>query len=103
MRVLGLCCSIGVAISWLLAGTASAAPQTYELTVDAKSNICGAGHVVAPEPGGGDAGILPPGIMLPSGSYLTVVFASVTGLVNCCGGTPDIGPDGSDGATGICS
>lgn len=103
MRVLGLCGSIVIAISWLLPGTTSATPQTYEFTVDAKSNIYGAGHAVPPEPGGGGAGMLPPGIVLPSGSYRTVVFTSVTGLVNCCGGTPDTGPDGTGGATDILS
>jgi hypothetical protein len=52
------------------------------LTVDARSNIFGAGHTTLPPAAGGGAGILPPGFTFAPGAGQVLTFASVTGLVS---------------------
>lgn len=67
------------------------------LVVPATANIFGAGHEVAPDPGGGGGGTLPPGWRLPDGSGRIVTFPNVTGRVNFWTGTDDWnGPAGDD-------
>ncbi len=57
----------------LSAGAASAAM----LEVNGLTNLFGAGHSTASEPGGGGgAGILPPSINFTAGSNLVLTFAS---------------------------
>jgi hypothetical protein len=51
------------------------------LVVPAQANLFGAGKEVPPEPGGGGAGVLPPGWRLPGGGGI-VTFPRVTGRVN---------------------
>lgn len=57
-------------------------PLSESLAVPADANIFGAGSEVAPDPGGGGEGTLPPGWLLPDGSQRVVSFPRVTGSVN---------------------
>jgi len=68
------------------------------MAVDAQSNVFGAGHAYAPDPGGGGGGVLPPYFALPSGGGLVLTFSSVTGSVSCGPGWS--GPDGGPYASG---
>jgi hypothetical protein len=72
--------------------------QAATLAVDGQSNIFGAGHAVAPNPGGGGAGILPPSYTLPSGTGRILTFSSITGIVSC--GPGSNGADGGPYASG---
>jgi hypothetical protein len=64
-------------------------PLGERLEIPADANIFGAGSEVAPEPGGGGAGTLPPGWILPAGSGRVVTFPKVTGSVNFWIGNAD--------------
>jgi hypothetical protein len=78
-----------------------AQPSQYQLTVPGQSNTYGAGHAQPPAPGGGGAGVLPPVAVLPAGQGRVLEFTSVTGLVDCCGRTPAIPPDGQANPTDV--
>ena len=71
------------------------------ITVDATSNIFGAGHDVPPAPAGGGAGTAPPSIDVPSGSPV-VTFPHVSGCVTPISHTmPNgIGPADYNGPAG---
>lgn len=56
--------------------------QADVVAVDATANIYGAGHVSAPAPGGGSAGILPPSISFAAGSALSFTIPSISGTVS---------------------
>lgn len=58
-----------------------AAADTISLTVPAQSNIFGAGHAVAPAPGLGGGGLLPPLIALPQAPVVSVRMVSAIGTV----------------------
>ncbi|MDY6990725.1 MAG: VPLPA-CTERM sorting domain-containing protein [Thermodesulfobacteriota bacterium] len=67
------------------------------ITVDAKSNIFGAGHSAPPAPGGGGAGILPPEYSFVAGPGQALTFSSVTGTKKYSSGPGDgLGPEGYD-------
>jgi hypothetical protein len=93
------CCAVILAGALLVPASLAAQSQSYDIAVDGRSNIYGSGHAIPPEPGGGGAGILPPVAVLPEGEDRVLLFTAVMGLVNCCGATPDTGPDGKPGAT----
>ena len=63
------------------------------ISVDAQSNIFGAGHAAPPDPGGGHAGILPPSYTFPSGGSQVLTFSSVSGSVTYNGGGNYYGPE----------
>lgn len=46
-----------------------------------------------------ESGIAPTAVKLPENASGAIVFTRVEGSVSCCGETPSIPPDGSDGAT----
>ena len=79
----------------LVAGGASASTELAAKTVLGQANIFGAGHGVAPEPGGGGGGVLPPVWHLPKGSSRVVTFPRITGKVTpIVGESPLNGPGG---------
>jgi hypothetical protein len=87
---------------------APAAPEaTGELgrpaTVPAKANIYGAGLAQPPEPGGGGAGVPPPGWRLPDGDNRVVTVPRATGRVKPIDDLPAAnGPAGDKvGATDV--
>jgi hypothetical protein len=87
----------------LMAGTQGAATT---LTIPGTANIFGAGHAVAPAPGGGTpaataGGTLPPLFAFAAGPDQVLAFSTVTGLVGCCAGIPPNTPNGADGGTFI--
>ncbi|CAN5780474.1 hypothetical protein BH23CHL7_BH23CHL7_06760 [soil metagenome] len=74
------------------------------ITVSSRANIFGAGHAVAPEPGGGGGGDLPPVVELPSGPDIVVTFPCVTGRISCCSGASESSANGTtDYSTNIFS
>ncbi|WP_338849501.1 PEP-CTERM sorting domain-containing protein [Massilia sp. W12] len=75
---------------------AGAQAQAVTMTVDAKSNIFGAGLSVAPAPGGGGAGLLPAAYNFTASAGNVLTFSSVSGQIGCCG--PNGGMAGADGA-----
>jgi hypothetical protein len=107
------CIVVGVLAAVLLPTAASAGPgqsPTVTLTIHALANIYGAGHTVAPEPGGGGAGELPPVYEFPAASGQILQFSSVEGTISADGGMTHGGPDGTqygisvfpwDGISGI--
>ena len=64
------------------------------LVVAANANLYGAGHAMAPEPGGGGAGVLPPFVVLPPGTGRLMLLTGVAGAIDIFGGAPSEGPDG---------
>jgi hypothetical protein len=65
------------------------------LAVSGTANLFGAGHSIAPAPGGGGAGSLPPSVTFVPKADLVLTFASVAGSVSCCSATASTnGPDG---------
>jgi len=88
-------------ISWTLSCLASATI----LTVPADANIFGAGHSVAPAPGGGGAGELPAEFAFgfTAGTGLVLTFSSVTGSVILDNGSGNHAnnPDGVGSASGV--
>ena len=76
-----------------LAGSATAAT----LDVSGDANLFGAGHAVAPEPGGLGGGTLPPGFSFPAGPGQVL---RITGVAGCVAMTVSFGncegPDGSE-------
>ena len=75
--------------------------QIYAITASAAiidvpgtANIFGAGHTLAPEPGGGGGGTLPPGFLLPLGTGRSLTVSSVTGTITNSNGSQVIDPDG---------
>jgi Ca2+-binding RTX toxin-like protein len=83
--------SLLVVIGAMLASIGTA--QGATLTVDGVDNIFGAGHAVAPAPGGDGGGTLPPTVSFAANSGQILTFSSVTGLVGCAGFAGN-GPDG---------
>lgn len=71
------------------------AASSFALTVDAKSNIFGAGLASPP---GTNPGILPPSVAVGGATSFTF---SASGLANAFGGTPDVGPEGYGGAASV--
>ena len=69
------------------------------LSVSGDANIFGAGHASAPQPGGGGAGILPPGVSFPAGAGQVLTFSSVTGTVRIDFDNTPAGTNGPDGGT----
>ena len=63
------------------------------VSVDAKSNVYGAGEATPPAPGGGGGGLLPVAVPVPAGSAV-LTFSTVTGSVSCCDPALFNGPDG---------
>ncbi|HMJ02779.1 MAG TPA: calcium-binding protein, partial [Conexibacter sp.] len=74
-------------------GVEACAVQTFNMTIDGRANMWGAGHAVAP---GSNGGLLPPGITLELGAGSVVVFTSVTGSVTQSG-SASLPPDGAAG------
>ncbi|MBX3382001.1 MAG: hypothetical protein KF864_00690 [Phycisphaeraceae bacterium] len=68
--------------------------------VDGRANIFGAGYMVAPDPGGGGGGVLPPLIPLSAGQGNVVQVTSVTGTVSAGFGFAFHGGDGGTSASG---
>jgi hypothetical protein len=73
--------------------------QAAVLSVSGDANIFGAGHASAPQPGGGGAGILPPGVSFPAGPSQVLTFSSVTGTVRIDFDNTPAGTSGPDGGT----
>jgi hypothetical protein len=76
-----------VGVAWMVSCTLAATPamsQTFSSqTIDAKSNLFGAGRSgSAPDPGGNGGGILPPVFSLAPGVGRVLTFTSVTGSVS---------------------
>jgi len=93
------------AIALTCCGVLALAPSSRaaSLTVPGPANIFGAGHAVAPAPGGESPGILPSGHSFSAGPGQVLTFSSVTGTVTCCYSdltTYGTGPDGGPHATG---
>jgi len=86
----------------LAAGWLAAPCAAVTLTVDAKSNIFGAGHAVAPDPGGGGGGVLPAAYAFSAAPGQVLEFSSAAGVVSCCGSPAYVGngPDGAQFASG---
>lgn len=98
VMTLGAACALGM-VSAANGGVIAA----FEVEVPGTANLFGAGHGVAPEPGGGGGGSLPPLIELPavqSGAYFSM--SAVFGSVSCCSGAGGTfnGPDGGTSAGG---
>jgi hypothetical protein len=66
------------------------------ITVNAVANIYGAGHGIAPDPGGGGAGELPALVSVPVGGQVLKVRSAV-GSISADGGVTFNGADGSLG------
>lgn len=81
--VAAIACALGT-----LPAVGSAATS---LSVPATTNIFKA------SPTGGGDGIAPVGTVFAPGSGLLLTFSSITGLANCCSGTPNAEPDGTTG------
>ena len=79
----------------LLATAAAASTQQAGQRVPATANIFGAGYTIAPAPGGGGGGTLPPVWRLPQGSSRVVTFPLITGKV-----TPIVDSAPTNGAEG---
>jgi hypothetical protein len=69
---------------WTLSAAGLSLADTFSVTVDAQSNIFGAGHSTPPAPGDGGGGVLPPFVSLPSVPNVVVCVDSVAGEV-CAG------------------
>jgi hypothetical protein len=83
------------ALTLLAMGNMAAIPAAAGLlTIDANSNIFGAGHSVAPAPGGGSGGTLPPVFSFTAGSGSFVTVTDVTGTISLTPGVSN-GADGS--------
>ena len=76
--------------------TMSAVSFAASTTVDAKSNIFGAGHTVPPAPGGVGPGILPPVHHFAKGPNQVLTFSNITGSKSFNGGGSYWGPEGYD-------
>ena len=92
--MLRIAAALALAIA-LLATGASASTGLGSKTVLGQANIFGAGRVVAPAPGGGGGGVMPPMWRLPEGSSRVVTFPRITGKV-----TPIVGEAPYNGAGG---
>jgi hypothetical protein len=73
--------------------------KSAQITVPATSNIFGAGRAIAPDPGGGGGGTLPPVISVNAAPGQFFVFPEITGSVSL-GGPAVNGPDGGPFASG---
>jgi hypothetical protein len=88
----------------LVAASAFAAPilmadaslASVVSTIDARSNIYGAGHSEPPAPGGGGAGLLPVELPFVAALGQTLTFSSVVGSISYNGGGSWLGPEGYD-------
>jgi hypothetical protein len=92
----------------LLAISLSISAYADTFTVDAQSNIFGAGHSTAPSPGGGGGGLLPSVFTFTAGNGQWVTFSNVSGSVNAnntqssfTNGADGAGPAGSDTSTNL--
>jgi hypothetical protein len=82
----------------MVLGAAQAQATSVTTTVDGRANLFAAPDDLAP----GDffrGGVEPVLIALPTGA--TFFTATASGATNCCGGTPNAGPDGAGGETRI--
>lgn len=71
------------------------------VSVDGRTNLFAAGQAAVTAPGGGDAGVLPTvAATFAAGAGKVLTFSSVTGLTDCCGGSPDMNADGSTNRIG---
>ena len=61
------------------------------VNVDATANIFGAGHTLAPAPGGGSPGILPPFVSFAAGSGVSFTIASIFGSISLSPDAPNNG------------
>ncbi len=80
-----------ILFGWML-GLSGLSPATAQMvTVNADSNIFGAGHATTVGPGGGGAGVLPPeyDFGFTAGPNALLTFSSVTGTVIVNAGTGD--------------
>ncbi|MEZ4730487.1 MAG: RHS repeat-associated core domain-containing protein [Caldilineaceae bacterium] len=68
----------------------------FNVKVDGKANIFGAGRQVPPQPGGGGGGLLPVSIPFSSTTDAVFTFPLVTGEVSCNFSQPTTGPDGGN-------
>jgi hypothetical protein len=75
----------------LAAGPAGSVP----FVVTGLANIYGAGHAVAPDPGGGGAGVLPFEHAFAAAAGQVLRFSGIAGLSDCVVRAPTIGPDGA--------
>ncbi len=82
-----------LAIAALLAVSLSVHATT--LSVDAVDNIYGAGLSAPPNPGGGDAGSLPPGVTFAAEPGQVLAFSSVTGTSTLTTAFGQFSPDGN--------
>lgn len=82
-----------VTLCTIVAGLAAAA-HADPVVVPGTSNIFGAGHTLAPDPGSYGPGTLPPMIDLFLAPSRTITFDTVTGSVSCL---PVLGWNGADG------
>lgn len=76
-------------------GVMAVSTQALTVSVPGTANIFGAGHAIAPAPGGGEGGTLPPGVQLPGGPNVVVTFPSITGQV--CGDVRQFAYNGPEG------
>ena len=89
-------------LSWILLGslTMLAGPvpgraDSWTLDVAGTANLYGAGHATPPAPDGHGAGILPPGVALPTAPERVLRILSTSGTVKF---SPSAPPNGADGA-----
>jgi hypothetical protein len=97
-------CKRSILVLALVAGTlglASHDARAGYVSVNGTSNIFGAGHAVAPDPGSYGPGTLPPAIDLFAAPGRTLTFDMVAGQVSCLTSMGWYnGPDGGTYATG---
>src|SRR2546428_140656 len=88
-------CSVVILITmlWGSQGLALYGQSSSTLLVDGMSNIFGAGHASAPDPGTNGGGILPPYVSFASGTGKVLRFTNVSGTV-CLNSVSCAGPDG---------
>lgn len=94
-------CTMMIAIGAAAISAATVDAQAGFVSVAATSNIFGAGHSIAPDPGSYGPGTLPPFIELAAGTGRSITFDTVTGEVSCLTRLGWYnGPDGGTYATG---
>ncbi|HXG75599.1 MAG TPA: HYR domain-containing protein [Gaiellaceae bacterium] len=93
-----LCTGLIAVGAVLVSGAASGSVTQIGQPVPATANVFGAGFRVAPAPGGGGRGTLPPGWRLPEGSSRMVTFPSISGRVTPIEGMAAYNGPAGDGA-----
>ena len=73
----------------------SLSAHAFTLSVDATDNIYGAGLTTPPNPGGGSAGDLPPGVTFAAEPGQVLTFSSVTGTSTLTTAFGQFAPDGN--------